>query len=129
MFRSFFSAVSADITRWRLCLSLAIVYFYLYRNGKSWKLAALTVVSILLCATHYLAYAGLYAALGCDYLLFGRRRQPLTLRQLFWVLAPQVTIGLILVWIYNPLNSSAVPVASRAKPAVGQTDANVVELA
>ena len=90
--------------------SLAIVYFYLYRNGKSWKLAALTVVSILLCATHYLAYAGLYGALCCDYLLFVRRRQPFTPRQLFWVLAPQVTIGLIMFWIYNPLNSSAVPV-------------------
>ena len=92
-----------------ILLSIAIVYLYLHRNGKSWKLVALTVLSILLCATHYLAYAGLYGALFCDYLLFVRRRQPFTKRQLLWMLAPQVIIGATMLWIYNPIISSAVP--------------------
>jgi hypothetical protein len=95
-----------------ILLTVTIGYLYLHWNGKWWKLAAMLVASLLLLATHYLAYAGLYAALACDYFLFERRRQRFPLAQFLWLLVPQVLIGGFIVWVYNPIGSAAVPHAA-----------------
>lgn len=92
-----------------MLLSLVIAYLYLHWNGRRWHLAGILVGSLLLLATQYLAFVGLYAALACDYLLFGRHRQRFSHAQLLWLLVPQVLIGGIIVWIYNPIGAGAVP--------------------
>ncbi len=92
-----------------ILLSLVITYLYLHLNGNWWKLTAMMGASILLLATQYLPYAGLYAALVCDYLIFARRRRRFTLGQVAWLLVPQLLAGGILVSIYNPLGTGAVP--------------------
>ena len=49
-------------------LTLVIAYLYLNWNGRWTGIIWLIAASILLMLTHYLPYAGLYAAMACDYL-------------------------------------------------------------
>ena len=51
-------------------LSLVIAYLYLNWNGRLSGIIGIMLASILLLLTHYLPYAGLYAVLACDCLLF-----------------------------------------------------------
>ena len=90
-----------------ILLSLLIAYLYLNWKGRSWELAGIVLASILLLGTNYLTYAALYAVLGCDYLLFMRRERRLSVRQWFLLLAPQILLGIVTVWIYNPLGTKA----------------------
>jgi hypothetical protein len=92
-----------------ILLSLAIAYLYLNWKGSSWKLAGIVLASILLLGTNELSYAALYAVLGCDYLLFARRERRLTIRQWFLLLAPQILAGILIIWIYNPLEAGLAP--------------------
>ena len=92
-----------------ILLSLVITYLYFHLNGNWWKLTAMMAASLLLLATQYLPYVGLYAALACDYLIFARRRRRFTLGQLLGLLIPQIIVGGIIVSIYNPLGTGAVP--------------------
>ena len=67
------------------------------------------LASILLLWTHYLAFAGLYTALGCDYFLFGRHQRRLAVRQWLFLLGPQLLAGICAVAIYNPVGADAAP--------------------
>jgi hypothetical protein len=93
-----------------LSMLLSLVIAYLYLNWKSgrWRMAAIVLASILLLGTNELQYAALYAVLGCDYLLFGRRERRLAFRQWFFLLVPQILAGAIILWIYNPLGMTVV---------------------
>ncbi|MGA2798037.1 MAG: hypothetical protein ABSE63_10685, partial [Thermoguttaceae bacterium] len=82
-----------------ILLPLVIAYLYLNWRGRGWELARIVLASILLLGTSYLSYAALYAVLGCDYLLFARRERRLTIRQWFLLLAPQILVGIVTVWI------------------------------
>ncbi len=86
-----------------ILLSLLIVYLYLNWNGRWGGILLMMPASVFLILTHYLAYAGLYAVLACDYLLFGRRQKRLKLGHWLLLLGPQALAGIITVWIYNPI--------------------------
>ncbi len=92
-----------------ILLSLVIVYLYLNWRGRGWELAGIVLASILLLGSNELNYAALYAALGCDYLLFMRRERRLSVRQWFLLLAPQILAGIVIIWIYNPLGTVVAP--------------------
>lgn len=72
-------------------------------------MAGIVLASILLLGTNYLSYAVLYAVLACDYLIFGQRERRLSLRQWIMLLAPQILVGAVTIWIYNPLGIDLVP--------------------
>ncbi len=90
-------------------LTVLIAYLYLTWNGRWWKLTAMMLASILLLWTQYLPYAGLYAALGCDYFLSQRRRSPVRWNHWLLLLGPQVLAGALAVAIYNPIGAGVVP--------------------
>ena len=92
-----------------LLLSLVITCLYLYWKGRWWELAGMVSASVLLLATNYLSYAALYAVLACDWLLFRRRALRLSLGQWLLLLGPQIVIGILAVWIYNPLGAGVAP--------------------
>ncbi|MGW8258129.1 MAG: hypothetical protein ACWGMZ_11635, partial [Thermoguttaceae bacterium] len=80
--------------------------------GRAWEYAAIVIFSILLLGSNYLSYAALYVALACDWLFFTRRRFQLKFGQLAMLLAPQIILGMIVVWIYNPIAAGVVPNSS-----------------
>ncbi len=88
-------------------LSLVIVYLYLNWNGQWSGIIWMMLASWLLLWTHYLPFAGLYAVLACDYLLFARHKRRPTLGQWFLLLGSQVLVGIVTVWIYNPIGLKA----------------------
>jgi hypothetical protein len=90
-------------------LSLAIAYLYLNWRGRRWEYAGIVLASILLLGTSYMSYGALYAALACDWLLFARRQRQPTLRQCLMMLVPQVLLGAVIIWIYNPLGANVAP--------------------
>lgn len=83
--------------------TLAIAYLYTRYDGRRRTLWLMSFVSLLLLATHYLNYFALYACLAVDY--FAWRRKERTLSGLEWLilLGPQLIVGAMLVWIWNPL--------------------------
>ncbi len=92
-----------------ILLTLIIVYLYMNWKGRRWELAVIVAASTMLLGTNYLSYAALYAALGCDYLVFARRERRLTPRQWLLLFLPQIIIGIFIMWIYNPLDTEIVP--------------------
>jgi hypothetical protein len=92
-----------------MLLTLVIAYLYLNWKGRWSALLGMIAASCLLLWTHYLPYAGLYAVLACDYLLFARRQRKLTIAQWTLLLGSQLIVGLITVWIYNPVGAGVVP--------------------
>ena len=85
-----------------ILLSLAIVYLYMNWKGRWWEYVEVVLASILLLGTNYLSYAALYAALGGDYFIFTRRKWRLKLGQWLLLLGPQLLVGIIMLWIFNP---------------------------
>jgi hypothetical protein len=84
-------------------LSVLIAYLYVHCTGRRRELVALAAASVGLLATQYIAFAAVYAALGVDYLLWGRRKQPLGMKDWLILLGPVVVIGMVIVAIWNPL--------------------------
>src|SRR5439155_7475211 len=72
-------------------------------------LLGLSLASLALCATHYLAYAGLGLSLGVDYLLFGRQRARFSWGQLGFLLASQILVGGAIASIWNPFGKPLWP--------------------
>jgi hypothetical protein len=92
-----------------ILLSLAIAYLYLNWKGRWREYAGIVLASVLLLGTNYLSYAALYAALACDYLLFARRRWRLKFGQWLLLLGPQLIIGIVTLWIFNPTGDEVAP--------------------
>ncbi|MGA2796142.1 MAG: hypothetical protein ABSE63_01055 [Thermoguttaceae bacterium] len=92
-----------------ILLTLLIAYMYLNWNGRWPGILLMMLASVILILTHYLAYAGLYAVLACDYLLFGRRQKRLKLGHWLLLMGPQALAGIITVWIYNPIGTRVMP--------------------
>jgi len=88
------------------CLfALLVVFFYserLRRSSRS-SLWGLNLFASLLLATHYLAYAGLVAALFLDWLIWSRRQRAFALHDIFFCGLFQALIALPIVWIWFPL--------------------------
>jgi hypothetical protein len=92
-----------------ILLSLAVAYLYLNWKGRWWEYIGIVLASVLLLGTNYLSYAALYAVLACDYLLFARRRWRLKLGQWLLLLGPQLIIGIVTLWIFNPTGDEVAP--------------------
>lgn len=92
-----------------LLLTLMITYLYLHWDGRRRTLVGLMLASLLLLATHYLAYFALYVTLGVDYVVWQRRQNRLRWGDWLPLLVPQVLIGVALLSIYNPIGRMGVP--------------------
>ncbi len=92
-----------------ILLSLAVAYLYLNWKGRWWEYVGIVLASIFLLGTNYLSYAALYAVLACDYLLFSRRRLKLKLGQWLLLLGPQLIVGIVTLWIFNPTGDEVAP--------------------
>lgn len=85
-----------------LC-TLAMLYAYAHRARGRRMLIAMGAAGVALLATHYLCYAGAAAALGIDYLIWGRREAPISKRALLALIGSQIAIGLPIVLVWYPL--------------------------
>ena len=92
-----------------ILLSLAVAYLYLNWKGRWWEYMGIVLASVLLLGTNYLSYAALYAVLACDYLLFARRHLKLKFGQWLLLLGPQLIIGIVTLWIFNPTGDEIAP--------------------
>ncbi len=90
-------------------LSLAVAYLYMNWKGRWWEYVVIVLASILLLETNYLSYAALYVALGCDYVLFTRKQLRLKPSQWILLLGPQLLLGAITLWIFNPIGDAVAP--------------------
>jgi hypothetical protein len=106
-------AIIGNVSFWLYCrqcryyslaifFSLAIAYLYLHWQGRRWTAPLMALASIGLLATNYLNYCALYAALGIDWLIWGRRRVRLGRRDLLWLVLPQIIAAAAIVGIWNP---------------------------
>ena len=91
-----------------LFCSVAIVYVYLHWRGLRREFAAFVFLSLCLLSLNYLNYIALYACLAADYLLWGRNRFRLTVPDWLVLGIPQVAIGGLVLWIWNPLSKNVV---------------------
>lgn len=84
-----------------ILLATAITYVYAQRERTRWAVGWLSALGAVLFATHYLAYAGVAVALGCDYLVFGRKTARLAPRQLAIIVGTQVAVAvpIVLTWL------------------------------
>ncbi len=91
-----------------MLLSVAVAYSYLHVRTRR-GLLLYAILSVLLLAANYMAFAAVTAMLLLDYLLWGRRR--LALRGWDWVivLLPHVVFGAVIVSIWNPLRLASEP--------------------
>ncbi len=92
-----------------ILLSLVVAYLYLNWKGRWWEYTGIILASILLLGTNYLSYAALYAVLGCDYILFTRRQLRLKFSQWLLLLGPQILVGIVTLWIFNPTGDEVAP--------------------
>jgi hypothetical protein len=91
-----------------LFCSVAIVYVYLHWRGLRREFAAFIFLSLCLLSLNYINYIALYACLATDYLLWGRNRFRLTVPDWLILGIPQVAIGGLVFWIWNPLSKNVV---------------------
>jgi hypothetical protein len=84
--------------------SAAIAYCYVFWDGRRGFLALMGVLSICLLASNYLNYFALYVCLAVDYSFWGRKRTVFNLNELALLVIPQVLVGALLFWIWNPLH-------------------------
>src|SRR5207302_10224373 len=84
-----------------LC-SVVLSWLYLHWNGSRRALLGMAFLLLCLLASHYMTYAAVVACLVVDYIIWGRRRRALSPIDWVWLLAPQIVLGALIVWIWNP---------------------------
>jgi len=85
--------------------SVVIAFLYLRRDGRRASLWWLALWSCVLFAANYLNYVVLYGCLALDYLVWGRRRQPLKSSDWLVLLAPQILICGMIAIVWNPFQT------------------------
>ena len=85
----------------------ALAFLYVFWDGRRRSVAAFALLSVVLLAANYLNYVALYACLAADYLIWGRKRRPLTAGDWLWLIFPQVLLGTPIVLVWNPLGKVA----------------------
>lgn len=86
-----------------LLFEMLVLYFYLQKERQWNSLPALTLGLWGLMASHYLGYFSLVGALAVDYFLWGRTRNPISTRNLVWLIILQIGFAGLLLSIWNPL--------------------------
>ncbi len=87
--------------------TLTLALLYVSWDGRRRSLVAFALLSVALLAANYLNYAALYVCLAADYLIWGRKRRPLTAGDWPWLIFPQVLLGTPIVLVWNPLGKVA----------------------
>jgi 4-amino-4-deoxy-L-arabinose transferase-like glycosyltransferase len=85
-------------------VAVAHSYWHLERSR---SLIGHVILSLLLLASNYLAYAGVTIAMVVDYLIWGRKLRPIRRADWLILVLPQAVFGGIILWIWNPLNIAA----------------------
>jgi len=91
-----------------ILMSILLAYLYVHWEGRRRSLAAMAAVSLCLLASNYLNYAALYACLLLDYLLWGRKRRVLRWGDALLLFVPQLLLGGLMVYVWNPLGKGVV---------------------
>ncbi len=86
-----------------LLCSTAIVYLYLNWNGRSRQLLWIALLSLSLFASNYMNYFALCGCLCLDYVLWGRKRRALSLKDWAILLLPQLVVAALIFSVWNPL--------------------------
>lgn len=88
-------------------LTLALVMLYARRTRDNWfGVSAIATVGALLMSTNYLQYAAVGAALGVDYLIWGRTRRPMALRHIAFIAASQVIATSLVMRVWSPIGKN-----------------------
>ena len=90
-------------------LALAFVYLYLHRARSRRHRILLAVTGVALLACHYLTYGATMVCLAVDYLLFERRRQRDSWRQIAFFLATQAAGLCAVVGVFFPFGRKVTP--------------------
>ncbi|HVT89302.1 MAG TPA: hypothetical protein VHD56_10650 [Tepidisphaeraceae bacterium] len=85
--------------------SILIAYIYLNYAGKRWQLIVMAVAGLILLSSNYLNYFALHVCLLVDYVIIGRKRYLLSLKEWLIILLPQVLIGGVIFSIWNTLGT------------------------
>lgn len=90
-------------------LFFSTVLTLLYLNTPRSRLVpiAFAAGSVLLFATNYLNYVALYVCLGLDYLIYQRKKSPLSWREMLVIVLPQLVICGAIALIWNPLHAAS----------------------
>jgi hypothetical protein len=107
----------ANVSFWLYCrqcryyglaifLSTAIAYLYLHSEGRRRAPALIGTASTALFASNYLIYAAVYAAIGVDWLIWGRKQFRPGPRGWMWIWGPQILLNVPIFWTWCPLEGS-----------------------
>jgi hypothetical protein len=86
--------------------SLSIAFCYLSRSPKPRTLWLISLLSIGLLASNYMNYAALYGILIVDWLIWNRHRFAIGVRGVLCLVVPQVVVGALILWTWNPLHKN-----------------------
>src|SRR5262249_37414711 len=90
-------------------LALAFVYLYLHRDRSRRPRIVLAVTGVVLLACHYLTYGAGMICLAADYVLFERKRQRDSWKQIAAFLATQVAGLCLVVGVFFPFGRKVTP--------------------
>ncbi len=82
-----------------LITAMAFVWTHL-KSRRS--VAVLSTILLFLLAANYMGYAACVAMLSVDYFVWGRKRRWLGWRDWVIILLPQIVVGSVVIWIWNP---------------------------
>ncbi|MGD1086610.1 MAG: hypothetical protein ABSA47_17880 [Verrucomicrobiota bacterium] len=87
---------------------VAVAYLYLNWKGQRGWLPAIGLISFCLLALNYLYYLAFYVCLAADYAFWRRREKRLGARDWLALLLPQLVLGAVVIWIWNPFSRQVV---------------------
>jgi hypothetical protein len=82
--------------------TIVLAFLYFYHDGRKRISFSIALVSLCLLASNYLCYVAAYACLFTDYLVWGRKSRPFSLKELAIIFSPQIILGSLLIYLYNP---------------------------
>ena len=87
-------------------LLVATAYCYLHAETRR-GIILTALLCLLLLTANYMTWAAAMGMAGVDYIFWGRKRRRLSLADWAIVLLPQVVVGGIVLWIWNPSSIDA----------------------
>jgi hypothetical protein len=86
--------------------SLCIAFLYLSGKRRPSTFLLISLLSIGLLASNYMNYAALYGVLAIDWLIWNRHRLPIRIADALWLFLPQLVVGGLTLWVWNPLHKN-----------------------
>jgi hypothetical protein len=94
-------------------LTVAILYFYRFRNNTIKNIVIIGVLASLLLMTHYLIFASLGVLIAIDYLLFGRKEVEFNIKHLIGLVISQVIVIAAVMSKWSPFGVDFVTYKSK----------------